>query len=94
MGMYEVTCLYWVHSKLGLVWEPEMLEKVENYFLERVRAEIMLQKELERERDANTDRGLQTMTVDDLNSVHQMYKTSSSLQEVSKNYKEIEKVIK
>ena len=59
---------------------------MEQATIEHVRAEIKLQKELERSRDDKTDEKLLSVSLTDLRTILKIYETDALLKDQSKNY--------
>ncbi len=59
-----------------------------------MRQELLIQKNLEKDLEADVPEGLQTMNVNDLEVIEHFYNTDGSLKETSKRQKEIMKLIK
>jgi len=57
--------------------------------IEFVKAELELQKNLEKARDDKTDDKLQSVSLSDLMTILKIYETDALLKDKSKNYKQI-----
>lgn len=66
LSLFQITCMYWIYSSIGSYWNEEILLRMEQETIEHVRAEIKLQKELERNRDDKTDEKLLSVSLTDL----------------------------
>ena len=87
--------MYWMYHTLGGHWDAEIVRLMEDALITNVTREILMQRDLEKERDDKTDLALQTMRVSDLNTIIQLYGLDATLrEEASTRYKEISKLVK
>ena len=95
MTTYELSCLYWVYHVFDSHWNQEIVQIMEQILCQNITREILLQKQLDKEKDDKTDLALQSIRISDLKTIMQLYELDATLRgEASVRYKEITKLIK
>lgn len=96
MSIHQISSLYWIYANIGgsASFNQTSVDATEERLSKLLREEILLQKELDQDVEADVKEGLQTMSVSDLEVIEFFYQDNYNLKEVSKRSKEILNLIK
>ncbi|CDW74326.1 UNKNOWN [Stylonychia lemnae] len=96
LTIHQISGLFWIFSNIGgsASFNQVTVDIAEERLSKLMREELLLQKNLEKDVEANVREGLQTMSVHDLEVIDYLYNNDINLKEVSKRSKEIQKLIK
>eukprot|EP00347_Sterkiella_histriomuscorum_P015336 403357409 len=96
LSLHQLSGLFWVYGSIGgqQSFNQTSVDLIEERLSKLLRQELLLQKNLENDNEADVREGLQTMNVKDLEVIEHYYNQDVNLKEVSKRQKEILKLIK
>jgi len=96
LSLFQVSCLFWIYAQIGgeNSFNPTTVALLEERLSLLLRQELIIQKNLEKDMEADVQEGLQTMNVKDLEVIEHVYATDPNLKEISKRQKEITKLIR
>lgn len=94
MSFNQVSSVYWLMAYMDELWqEKDLLSKLESRFIHLLQREIDIQKELDKDLEANVTEGLQTMNLQDVATIENFYNYSEHLQSNSTNLDQILRMI-